>query len=119
MVENAKQKALEVLQRVTKSEDAGQQSLVVIGCDTVVVQDGVILEKPKDEADAFAMLTKLSDRTHEVYSGLAVFSTTLGEQHPHLFFEKTTVAFGPLEPQDIRGSVSASCHVSLRPWSAR
>lgn len=104
VLENAKQKALEVLARVNKDTDKAKP--VVIGCDTVVVLDGVILEKPKDEDDAFDMLTKLSGRAHDVYSGVALFTPALGEQQPHLFFERTAVAFGPLEPQDIRGDTA-------------
>jgi septum formation protein len=100
VLENAKQKALEVLTRV--ANEAGQPP-VVIGCDTVVVLDGVILEKPKDEDDAFRMLSNLSGRAHDVYSGVALFTPARGEQQPYLFFERTAVAFGPLEPQDIRG----------------
>ncbi|RQM09982.1 hypothetical protein DD237_007436 [Peronospora effusa] len=102
VMENAKQKALEVLHRVSSDEKAHSElSTVIIGCDTVVVQDGVILEKPKDKEDAFNMLTKLSDRPHEVFSGVAIFTTERGIDNPHLFFEKTSLVFGPLEPEDI------------------
>lgn len=100
VLENAKQKALEVLARV--ANEAGDPP-VVIGCDTVVVLDGVILEKPKDEDDAFRMLSNLSGRAHDVYSGVALLTPVRGEHQPHLFFERTSVSFGPLEPQDIRG----------------
>ncbi|CAI5712850.1 unnamed protein product [Peronospora destructor] len=103
VIENAKQKALEVLHRVSSDENAHSKlSTVVIGCDTVVVQDGVILEKPKDEEDAFNMLTKLSGRSHDVFSGVALFTAERGIDNPHLFFEKTSLVFGPLEPEDIR-----------------
>lgn len=43
---------------------------VIIAADTVVVLDGTILGKPKDEADAKRMLTALSGRTHWVYTGV-------------------------------------------------
>ncbi len=45
---------------------------LVIGSDTVVVLDGRILEKPTDEEDAFRMLSAMSGRMHEVYTGLAL-----------------------------------------------
>ncbi|KAL3668932.1 hypothetical protein V7S43_006220 [Phytophthora oleae] len=107
VIENAKQKALEVLKRVSKDTNTDDKlPSVVIGCDTVVVQDGVILEKPKDEEDAFNMLTKLSDRPHEVFSGVALFTAERGIDNPHLFFEKTSLVFGPLEPEDIRAYIS-------------
>ena len=46
--------------------------IIVIGSDTVVVTEDEILGKPKDEADARRMLTKLSSRTHRVYTGVAI-----------------------------------------------
>lgn len=45
---------------------------IVIGSDTVVVLDGVILGKPADRADAIRMLTGLSGRSHEVCTGVTV-----------------------------------------------
>ena len=41
----------------------------VLGCDTVVIIDGELLGKPKDEEDAFNMLRKLSGKKHVVISG--------------------------------------------------
>ena len=43
----------------------------VIGADTIVVLNGEILQKPIDEKDAYDMLTKLSGKTHVVYTGYA------------------------------------------------
>ena len=45
---------------------------IFIACDTIVVVDGRIIGKPKDEADAVRMLNMLSDNMHTVYSGLTV-----------------------------------------------
>lgn len=44
----------------------------VIGADTVVVIDRMVLGKPKSGADARAMLQRLSGRTHHVLTGYAV-----------------------------------------------
>jgi septum formation protein len=44
----------------------------VLGADTDVVCDAIILGKPRDRDDAIAMLLGLSDRWHEVYSAVAV-----------------------------------------------
>lgn len=46
--------------------------LPVIGADTVVVIDNVILGKPKNPEAACAMLRQLSGRAHEVLTGIAV-----------------------------------------------
>ncbi|KAB7628268.1 Maf family protein [Alkalilimnicola sp. S0819] len=48
-----------------------EQSLV-LGSDTAVVIGGEILGKPRDEADALAMLAQLSGRVHEVMTGVAL-----------------------------------------------
>jgi len=45
---------------------------VVVGSDTIVVVDGDILGKPRDEADATTMLARLSGRTHTVFTAVAV-----------------------------------------------
>ena len=45
---------------------------VVIAADTIVVCDGKVLGKPKDEADAGAMLHLLSGRDHQVMTGVSV-----------------------------------------------
>lgn len=46
--------------------------LPVLGSDTAVVLDGAILGKPADRDEAVDMLGRLSGRTHEVYSGVAL-----------------------------------------------
>ncbi len=44
----------------------------VLGADTIVVLGGEIMGKPKDEANALAMLTRLSGMTHQVVTGFCV-----------------------------------------------
>jgi septum formation protein len=44
----------------------------VIGADTTVFIDRTVLNKPRDDAEARAMLRMLSGRTHTVFTGLAV-----------------------------------------------
>ena len=50
---------------------AGEHA-VVIGSDTIVVVDGDVLGKPRDEAQAAEMLRRLSGRSHIVMTGVAV-----------------------------------------------
>jgi septum formation protein len=52
---------------------------VVIGSDTAVIIDGDILGKPADFAEAKAMLRRLRGRTHQVYTGIAVFRPVDGK----------------------------------------
>nr|XP_046260426.1 probable bifunctional dTTP/UTP pyrophosphatase/methyltransferase protein isoform X1 [Scatophagus argus] len=69
-VETAKQKALEVARRMPfnhlKTPD------IVIGADTIVTVDGMILEKPVDKHDAYRMLSSLSGKEHSVFTGVAI-----------------------------------------------
>ena len=44
----------------------------VLAADTEVVIDGAVLGKPEDAADAASMLARLSDRTHEVVTAVAI-----------------------------------------------
>jgi septum formation protein len=48
------------------------QTSIVLGADTVVVIEGMVLGKPADDADAAAMLGRLSGRTHDVLTGVAL-----------------------------------------------
>ncbi len=63
-VENALRKARAVLREGVPE--------AVLGCDTIVVLDGVIYGKPPDAAAARETLSALGGRTHEVLSGLAL-----------------------------------------------
>ncbi len=74
---------------------------VVIGADTIVVCDGKILGKPRDEVDAEKMLKYLSGRSHYVYTGIAVIS----KDNAIVDFEKTQVFFDTLSDEDIRNYI--------------
>ena len=64
----ALKKALDVESRCTFPEDAGK---LIIAADTVVYKDG-ILGKPIDRDDAFAMLSRIKNTSHEVATGVAI-----------------------------------------------
>ena len=71
----AKSKALEV--QVALAAVAGVTTavqLAVLGADTAVVIDDELLGKPRDRADALAMLARLSGRWHQVLSAVALAS---------------------------------------------
>jgi septum formation protein len=61
-----------------KAQAAGEPpaDTVVLTADTVVVIDGIRLGKPVDEVDAAAMLARLSGRTHEVLTAVALSHRT-------------------------------------------
>lgn len=70
---------------------------LVIGADTVVVRDGTILGKPRDEAEARAMLTSLAGRTHQVLTGVTVCQGDRVVTEA----EETAVTFRPLTDREI------------------
>ncbi|KAA8494081.1 N-acetylserotonin O-methyltransferase-like protein [Porphyridium purpureum] len=96
VLENAKLKALDVCTRMSD-----QDYDLVIGSDTIVVQDGQILEKPVSEAHAFEMLSALSGRSNTVMSAVALY-TRCGPGGSlalaRLFCEQTQVFFAELSP---------------------
>ena len=97
VMELAKQKAEEV------AKTAGADALV-LGADTVVAYEGKILGKPKDEADALRMLTMLSGKEHEVYTGVALIDNR--DQSMENFFERTKVTMYPVSEEEIRDYIA-------------
>ena len=53
----------------------------VLAADTAVVLGRVIMGKPKDQADALAMLTQLSGNTHQVYSAISLRGREHSQAH--------------------------------------
>ena len=70
----------------------------VIGSDTVVVYDGEVLGKPKDEADAKRMLAMLSGKIHQVYTGVCI---VLPNGEKIIDADCTDVEFECLDENDI------------------
>lgn len=71
---------------------------VVLGCDTIVVLDGVIYGKPADESAARATLAALGGRTHEVISGIALlFAQGRTEVAERIGVARTRVTFRAID----------------------
>ena len=94
--ELALRKASAVKQQLI-SEGSHTKDTVIIGCDTVVVKDGIVLGKPKDRQEATEMLKMLSDSSHSVISGLALIK---GDD-VFCSHETTTVYFDKLTDSEI------------------
>ena len=96
------QKAKEVaaLKEGQMQEDGS--SLIVIGADTVVCQDGKVMGKPSDRDHAIRMLEKLQGRKHSVYTGVTVLVMEPGQEIvQHTFFAETKVEVYPMERREI------------------
>lgn len=74
---------------------------VVIAADTIVVCNGQVLGKPRDEEDALRMLSLLSGRDHQVMTGLTVL---YGEKQV-CCTEVTDIHFRPLSEKEIRAYI--------------
>ena len=92
----AHSKAKEVFDRL------GDKDAVVLGADTVVSLEGVILGKPKNEQDAVNMLTSLSGKAHQVWTGYCIYSS----QKVIVEAVKTDVIFNDLSTSKIEQYVA-------------
>lgn len=81
----------------------------ILGVDTVVALDGEIFGKPASEEAAISTLKRLSGRTHEVVSGLALAKTA----NPQVVHEVTKVEFRALDDDLVRR------YVETGEWSGR
>lgn len=76
---------------------------VVIAADTIVVCEGKVLGKPKSEENAYAMLSLLSGRDHQVMTGCTVLR---GEKR-ETFTEVTDLHFRTLSEREIRAYIAS------------
>ncbi|NTU70425.1 MAG: septum formation protein Maf [Coriobacteriia bacterium] len=82
-------------EKATAARDEGHGATGLVLCfDTIVVLDGAVLGKPRDERDAWRMLRALSGRTHQVVTGVAALTPELAE--PVTFAVTTDVAMQEL-----------------------
>lgn len=83
---------------------AGTPGAIVVGSDTIVVLEGEVLGKPKDAADAEAMLARLSGRGHEVYTGVCCIEAATGRTE--VAHSRTRVFMRRLSAAEIAGYVA-------------
>jgi nucleoside triphosphate pyrophosphatase len=95
----AREKAQEVAHR--------EEGRFFVGADTIVVCNHEIMGKPRDDADAVRMLTKLSGIGHEVITGFAV----VDKEHDLAICRAVTtrVYFKKLDEAEIAAYVATGC----------
>lgn len=108
--ETAFHKAVEVASRMFSP---GNGPDIVLSADTVVESpDGLVLEKPKDEAEAKEMLKALSNRRHRVHTGVAIVAPGLLDPEKgrspfvRTFVETTVCYMGKLSDELIEAYVA-------------
>lgn len=101
-------KADEVAQRYLKKYK--NDTVVIIGADTIVAHHDEIMGKPKDLEDASAMLARLQGDTHQVYTGVTLIILEQGQEKRGreviTFHEKTDVHMYPMTPEQIAAYVA-------------
>jgi septum formation protein len=95
--------------RKAQAGAAARPEATILGVDTVVSLDGEIFGKPACAQEAERTLKRLSGRTHEVVSGLAL----LAPANPQVVHEVTKVSFRDLPDELVRR------YVETGEWSGR
>lgn len=75
---------------------------VVLGSDTIVAVNGMILGKPADEEEAASMLRQLAGRTHQVITGVCLISS----RREYLGVSVSDVTFAPMTEEEISDYIS-------------
>lgn len=84
---------------VYESLELSKRDAVIIGSDTIVVRDGLVLGKPKDVEEAASMLRLLQGRSHLVFTGVACIDGQNGTSQVE--YRATTVTMKALSEQEI------------------
>ncbi len=95
------------LSREKALEVAGRRDIVgrwFLGSDTIVLRDATVLGKPRDAAEAAAMLRSLSGREHQVLSGYALYDRS--RQLLEAGAVATRVRFKKLTEEEIQGYIA-------------
>lgn len=94
--------AVYIAEKKAKAYDGTVTNEIVLTADTIVCIDDLILGKPEDEADAIAMLKRLSGRVHKVVTGVCIVSK--GEYN--LFHDVSEVFFRTITDEEINNYVT-------------
>ena len=116
VMELAKQKAEDIVMQTR------QPGKLVLGADTIVALNGEIMGKPADEADAYSMISKLQNNTHQVYTGVSISRMKEdGTVTSHVFYEETQVVVYPMTEEEIWEYIRTKASTSsskISKWNA-
>ena len=76
---------------------------LIIGADTIVAVGKHIYGKPDTSEEAFEMLSALSGKTHQVFTGVCIYTKS---GHRNAFCTRTDVTFFPLSEEEIRAYIA-------------
>ena len=98
---------LRLAEEKARAAAARTEGRFFLGADTIVLCDGEIMGKPKDQADAERMLKKLSGVPHEVVTGFAVFDKKRKGAVREAV--RTKVFFKHLRDEEILSYIATGC----------
>lgn len=78
----SKEKAQSIVQKTNEPS-------LIIGCDTIVVMNNIIMGKPNSKEEAFQTLLTLSGKKHIVFSGITIIDTEINRKY--ITYEQTDV----------------------------
>lgn len=90
------------VQKAKAHHDSIENNEIVLTADSIVVCNGFVMGKPKDRLEAIDMLQTLSNNTHEVYTGVSLWTRLLNTS----FTARSIVKFLPLSNKEIEYYVS-------------
>ncbi len=74
---------------------------IIIGCDTMVMKDDKIYEKPKDKQDAINMIKQLNNSSHQVITSLCVIIQDNGQFKQYLDYDIAKVYLNDMTQDEI------------------
>ena len=86
------------IKKAHASKDFIEKDTILLAADSIVTLDDKIYGKPKDEEDAFRILSTLSGKKHKVITGVCLLSNTKQKS----FSSISLVQFEPLSDEEIR-----------------
>lgn len=90
----------------------GSDKILVLGADTVVAVDGMILGKPSSYEEAYEMIKRIQGRTHQVYTGVTMICLNRDKKRGDkskgvTFAEKTDVTVFAMTEEEIHSYVES------------
>lgn len=98
-----RQAVMLLAQRKAEAVAANHPGEAVIGADTIVALDDQIFGKPRDREQAAEILSILSGKTHEVYTGVCIWHEGMAD----CFFRVARVTFAQMDKQEIAAYVAS------------
>jgi len=102
-----KPEAMVIRLALAKARAAAGEGEIALGADTVVALGDEIFGKPSGAAEAAAMLERLSGRSHDVWTGVALVARSADAQRERACAERSRVVFHELAAEEIAGYVDS------------